>query len=119
MILVAPDGTEQIYNTLDSGLPIDDRRPLSGQVMMARKGFDPTTGGDIIVGKPVVTLPVSSLDRVPRDDDDGHWLCKAPTEPRFDAPKQTFRVGRPIEGGDGHSMIRLYLEVIVQKEPAP
>lgn len=115
VILIAPDGDEpeQQFNALDSALPVTERRPLTGQVMMARKIFNPATGGDVVVGKPVVTLPVSSLSRVPNEND-GDWICKAPTESRRDAPKKTYRVGRPIEGGDGHSMIRLYLEDIEQ-----
>jgi hypothetical protein len=117
--LTDPDGVEQIYNALDAALPVEERRELAGQVMFARKRFDPNTGGDIIVPKPVVSLPKDSLVRVPKDDDPDHWLCKAPTEPKWDAPKTTYRVGRPIEGGDGHSMIRLYLEVIddIERDP--
>jgi hypothetical protein len=110
VILISPDGVKQIYNKLR---PDDE---LSGQVLMARKGFDPTTGGEVVVKKPVVTLPVDSLDRVPSDDDVGDWVCQAPTKPQWTAPKKTYRVGRPIEGGDSHSMIRLYLEEIVQVE---
>lgn len=118
VILISPDGQKQEHNALDLGLPIEERRALTGQVMMARKVFDPATGGDIVVGKPVVTLPVSSLSRVPNNAEPGEWICKAPAEPRVDAPKVTYRVGRPIEGGDGHAMIRLYLELIEQEAPA-
>jgi hypothetical protein len=109
VILVDPDGEEQIYNAVR---PDDE---LSGQVMMARKGFDPNTGGDIVVGKPVVTLPVDSLTRVPTDEDVGEWFCRAPTKPEWSAPKKTYRIGRPFEGGLGHSMIRLYLEDVEQE----
>lgn len=111
VILVSPDGVEYIHNALDAELPLEERRELAGQVLVPKKRFDPATGGDVVVGKVVVTLPVDSMERVPLETD-GHWLCKAPIEPRWDAEKKIFRIGRPIEGGETHSMMRFYLEEI-------
>jgi hypothetical protein len=118
-VILMYDGVEYKWNALDAELDVDERRELAGQVVVPRKRFDPATGGDVVVGKIVVTLPVDSLERVPKDDDPGHWLCYAPIEPDWDAEKKIFRIGRPIEGGDTHSMLRFYLEEVddIDRDP--
>jgi hypothetical protein len=93
VILTDPDGVE--YST------------YYGQILYDTLAVDPATGAQVIVHKPVVTLRVSSLTRVPADGE--NWKVSIPTSPDRTATKETFLLERPSEDGRSIGFIRLYL----------
>ena len=108
VVLVDPDGNEQTKSAND---PTKD---LSGQVLYDHKELDSETGMEIIVNTPVVTLRLSSLDRVPKYGET--WKMKFALVPDPKAPKQTFiLIGRPPQGGASIGFIRLYPQLAGQE----
>jgi hypothetical protein len=106
--LIAPDGTKQIYSANDP------TELLMGQILYDSTIRDPNTGLDIVVHKPVVSLRRSSLTTVPDATPGSRWAVRIPIRPSASAPKETFRLSRPTEGGDSIGFVRLYLERIEQ-----
>lgn len=101
VVLVSPDGVEQ---SKSKNNPDED---LKGQILYDHRSIDQETGLEILVNTPVVTLRVSSLDRVPQDGE--VWEMLFPVVPDPDAPKERFiLIGRPPEGGASIGFIRLY-----------
>ena len=99
--LIDPDGV--IYDKSAN----DPNADLVGQVLYDTLVDDPTTGAEIIVHKPVVTLRRSSLERVPAPGE--KWAVKIPLTPNPAANKKTFFLERPSESGGAIGFIRLYL----------
>lgn len=101
VILIDPEGVVQSKSKND---PDDD---LKGQILYDHRILDLETGMEITVNTPVVTLRISSLNRIPKDAET--WGMKFPLTPNPDAPKTTFvLLGRPPEGGASIGFIRLY-----------
>lgn len=101
VILVDPDGNEQTKSAND---PTKD---LMAQILYDHRETDSETGLDILVNTPVVSLRISSLDRVPEDGET--WEMRFPLVPNPTAPKTRFiLIGRPPEGGASIGFIRLY-----------
>lgn len=101
VILTTPDGVEQ---SKSKNNPTED---LKGQILYDHRVVDSETGMERTVNTPVVTLRISSLDRVPKDGE--KWGMQFPLVPDPDAAKTTFiLIGRPTEGGTSIGFIRLY-----------
>lgn len=99
--LIGPDGVKQ------SG--------LKAQVLYDRTEENPTTGQEVLVNKPVVTLRVSSLTTVPKSSE--NWLIRMPVSPVAGAAKEDFVLdpARAIEGGRSIGFIRLYPKRVKQR----
>jgi hypothetical protein len=93
LILISPDGVESSYD---------------GQIIYETTEFDENTATDIVVEKPVVSLRISSLSRVPLKTE--QWFCKIPLTPDATATKVTHRVETIHRGGASLGIIRLYLQ---------
>jgi hypothetical protein len=105
--LIDPDGV--VYKKSQNN-PTED---LSGQILYDTVTRDPEDGAEVIVHKPVVTLRLSSLVRVPKDDE--KWIVKIPIIPNPTAPKVAFSLERPSEEGAAIGFIRLYLMTTQQE----
>ena len=106
--LTGPDGITQVYKK-DS---ITDL--LGGQVLYTTRRVNPETGEVIIVNEPVVTLRISSLNRVPQNGE--RWYIKFPVSPVVGATYQsfTFTPTRATEGGQDIGIIKIYPQRIEQ-----
>lgn len=101
VVLIAPDGV--IYDKSNN----DPTKDLGGQVLYDSTVTDLESGMDLIVHKPVVTLRLSSLERVPLDGE--KWAVKIPISPSTTADLKTFLMERPTEPQNSIGFIRLYL----------
>lgn len=112
VVLIGPDGEKQEFseNSPDPENPLI----LTGQVLYETLVLNPSTGEEIIVSKPVVSLRRSSLIRMP--DVDENWIVKIPETPDPDADLIDYVIdkGRPLEGGKSIGFIRLYLKAVEQ-----
>lgn len=97
VVLIAPDGTSQTYQ---------------GQVLYDTTVEDPASGAPIVISKPVVTLRLSSLSRVPVEGE--KWSVKIPSAPSSTATTETYFLERPSEDGKSIGFIRLYLMKVSQ-----
>lgn len=101
VVLIDPEGV--IYNTSAN----DPTKDLGGQVLYDSLESDMESGMDLIVHKPVVTLRLSSLERVPLSGE--RWGVKIPITPSTTADLKTFLMERPTEPQNSIGFIRLYL----------
>lgn len=107
VVLIAPDGVK--YDTSAN----DAAKPLVGQVLYGKKEFNPDTGQDVYINTPIVTLRVTSLERVPQNGE--KWGIKIPTQPSTTAQLVDFIFqGRPLEGGTSLGFIRIYPQKMAQ-----
>ncbi len=100
--LISPDGEEQTG--------------LAGQVLFNRVEVELDTSNleqPTIVSKPVVTLRVSSLTRVPQPGE--RWTVKCPREPSRSADLVTHLATRAPTGGDSIGFMTLHCDRIVQE----
>ncbi|MGD9157295.1 MAG: hypothetical protein PVG39_02720 [Desulfobacteraceae bacterium] len=104
--LISPDGESQIYSKNNP------TELLKGQVLYFSSRENPETGETIIVNNPVVSLRISSLDRVPQAGET--WIIKMPLSPIEDADKTTltFTPTRSPEHGTDIGFIRIYPQCI-------
>jgi len=104
--LTSPDGVAQIYSKNDP------TELLGGQILYFTERESPITGEMAIVNQPVVSLRISSLDRVPANGE--KWLIKMPISPVADAEKITFvfTPTRSKEHGTDIGFIRIYPQKI-------
>ena len=109
VILISPDGVQQDKSAND---PTAD---LTGQVLYDTLVQNPDTGSEMVAHKPVVTLRISSLNRVPQQGES--WIVKIPTIPNPAATKEDFFLERPTEDGSSIGFIRLYLMRAKQVTP--
>jgi hypothetical protein len=106
--LVSPDGEIQPD-------PNDPDATLGGQVLFNRVETEFESGlmsTDVIIRKPVVTLRISSLTRVPQPGE--RWVVRIPMTPSRSAPLETFEAHRAPTGGDSIGFITLHCDDIVQ-----
>lgn len=112
LVLISPDGEVQEFSANDTADP--QTEPLVGQILYDSTENDPETGMPVFVNKPVVSVRITSLDRVPLPTEKNQWAVKIPIEPRFDAPKETFIVEEPTRHGRSIGYIRLYCRKAAQ-----
>ena len=88
---------------------------LKAQILYDRTEQNPTTGQEVIVNQPVVTLRYSSLTAVPKSSE--NWLVRMPVSPVAGAAKENFVLdpARAVEGGRSIGFIRLYPKRVRQK----
>lgn len=98
IVLIAPDGTSQALN---------------GKIIWDHKVFDPETGSTMIVHRPVITVRISSLTRVPVSGE--KWLAKIPNAPSRTAPVETYIVQDPETDGRSIGFMRIFLTAIRQR----
>jgi hypothetical protein len=96
----------------DTGLPYPE---YYGKILYDVKVWDPEQGCEIVVHRPIVTLRRSSLARVPKSGE--KWKIQIPTEPRVDAPKETFIFERPAL--DGISIGYVKMELVRPRSNVP
>lgn len=108
VILIAPDG-----ETIDTSENTGD--PLTGQVLYDTVMTDPTTGEQIIINEPIVSLRRSSLSRVPIAGE--KWSVKIPIDPSTTGTMITHIIDatKSPEGGRSIGFIRLYLKKAAQE----
>jgi len=99
VVLIAPDGT--VYNTSEN-----DDGTLYGRIVYDTIEQD-EDGNEVIVHKPMVTLRLSSLARVPENGET--WVVKIPDGPRDDASVVSYILERAPEDGRSIGYINLYL----------
>ena len=80
--LTGPDGITQLYSANNIGSLLGGRTQSHSTVV------DPETGEKILVEIPVVTLRLSSLNRVPVAGET--WFIKIPVSPASGAAKQSY-----------------------------
>lgn len=104
--LTGPDGIKQIYSKNN---PLE---LLGGQVLYSSRRENPETGETIIVNQPVVTLRISSLNRVPAAGE--KWYIKIPITPDPNAVKTSFvfTPDRAPEHGYDMGFIKIYPQKI-------
>ena len=104
--LVDPNGNEI---TLDN-----NGNTLKGQVIYEQVKINPTTGEEMVVNEPVITLRRSSLSRIPIAGE--KWLIRFPGRPAEDAEKVSgvLTATRPPDGGASLGIIRLYPQKVKQ-----
>ena len=100
VVLISPDGVRYSKSAND---PTAD---LMGQVLYDTIAQD-ADGNQIIDHRPVVTLRLSSLSRVPVPGET--WAVEMPIGPRVGATRETFVLERASEDGRSIGIIRLYL----------
>ena len=100
--LTSPDGVTQ---TLSKN---DPTQLLSGQVFYFSRPLNPETGEEVVVNQPVVSLRISSLNRVPLNGET--WYIKIPVSPVEGAAKESFvfTATRPYESGTDIGFMRIY-----------
>jgi len=103
--LTSPNGVQQ-SNPVINGT-VDLTTTLKGQVLYDIITIDPETGAQVIEHKPVATLRISELIRVPAPGE--KWLVAIPLKPDPNAPLINFFLERPSEDGQSIGFIRLYL----------
>lgn len=101
VVLISPDGIEQTKSKND---PEND---LMGRIVYDHTDIDTESGLEVLVKKPVVTLRLTSLDRVPLCGET--WEMLFPVSPEVGAPIVRYiLIGRPPESGNSIGTIRLY-----------
>lgn len=109
--LIGPDGIEQVYKK-------GTTEKLGGQVLYFTRRENPITGEVVVVNQPVLSLRISSLNRVPRQGET--WYVKMPTSPVAGAPLERFvqSADRAMESGTDIGFLRMYLQR-VEDDGAP
>lgn len=87
-----------------SGVVYDD---LVGQVL-----YDSIDENENFSGKPVVTLRISSLTRVPLDGE--NWAVRIPQNPSTTDTLVTYVLDKPVQHGRSIGFIKLYLTLAEQ-----
>lgn len=106
VILLGPDGFEQ------SKSKNDPEKDLGGRVMYDTVEIDVDTGLPMYSNEPVVSLRVSSLNRIPQNGE--KWQVRMPISPLEGAPFEDFFLDKPIRGSKSLGFISLHLTRIEQ-----
>ena len=97
----------------DFGLPVTLISPtgasetVMGQVAYDTRKYDPTTGAEMIIDLPVVTVRRSSLSTIPVNGE--NWAIKIPSTPTVTGTLETYAVEHPIKHGRSYGWITIYL----------
>jgi len=105
--LTGPDGNTQVYSANDPD-PSNPTVLLAGQVVLHSTVVD-AEGIPMVSDIRSVTLRRSSLDRIPLRTEKHLWTVKASELPNPNAPKTTYLMERPEEGGEDIGIITLFL----------
>ena len=124
---IEEDLLETLEDSDDYGLPVELISPVDG-ARQTKSANDPTAdltgqiiyetlrqsedGIPIIEHKPVVTLRISSLDRVPANGE--KWSVIIPISPVAGADTETFILEKAMQDGRSIGYVRLYLRRAVQ-----
>lgn len=111
VILISPDGEIQEFSANDPNTP--RTIPLTGRITFSRFDQDPTTGLPVRIDNPLVTLRISSLDRIPKAGE--NWVVKIPEKPQVDATKKTFFMEIAPRSGDSFQWIQIPLTELQQE----
>ena len=105
--LTSPDGETQT-------LSANDGETLEGQVLSSSFDSDPDTGATILTDKPVVSLRISSLDRVPVAGET--WFIKMPMIPDPAAAKESFIMSadRAPFRNESIGYVKIYCQKVTQ-----
>lgn len=105
--LTSPDGITQT-------LSANDGETLVGQVLSSSLDSDPETGATLLTDKPVVTLRISSLDRVPLAGE--NWFIKMSMIPDPAATKEDFMMSadRPPFRNESIGFVKIYCQKVTQ-----
>lgn len=87
VVLIDPDGKEYKKSALE---PLED---LKGWFVQESLAYDLKTGVDIISDKPVLSLRIRSLERVPQDGE--KWIVKVATKLDSEELKAYVLAGAP------------------------
>lgn len=106
--LTDPDGTTYNKNANDL------TKNLRAKIRYRTQSVDPETGEPVIIHRPVVTLRITSLTRVPVDGE--NWLIQMPISPVSGALLKNllFTPDRAIEDGIDMGFIKMYLVEVEQ-----
>ena len=85
---------------------------LKGQVIYYSTEVDPTTGAQIRIEKPSVTVRRSSLTEVPGKGES--WGITIPTTPRVGAPTETYITEIADQDGNSFGFITYFLTKAIQ-----
>jgi len=102
----------------DFGLPVTLISPagesvtVMGQVAYDTRRYDPTTGAEMIIDTPVVTVRRSSLPTIPADGE--NWSVRIPSTPTVTGELETYIVETPLQGGRSYGWITLQLTKVSQ-----
>jgi hypothetical protein len=107
VILTDPSGVTYDKSALDA------TKDLVGQVMYTTTEINPSAGTEVVVDKPVVSIRIRSLTRVPLKGEK-NWLVQIPKEPKYDADKKAYHLELPTKNGASIGFIRLYLTDAIQ-----
>lgn len=101
--LTDPDGNKQIYK---AGSTSEKLKSL--QILYNTRVFNPDTGDEKVVPVKMVSVRISSLDRVPQPGE--NWHVRIPGKPDPDAAMidLVLTATRPTEDGSGLGHVRLY-----------
>jgi hypothetical protein len=102
--LTNPDGETQIYKKGST------TEKLAGQFLNFSQSENPATGEEVIVQQPVMTLRVSSLNRIPVAGE--NWYIKVYDAVAGDTKKYVATATRSPENGSDIGFIRLYLQKV-------
>lgn len=94
--------------------PDGETQEVNGQILYNTTGFDPQSGAEVLVHKPVATVRISSLDPVPQPGE--AWAMGIPITPDADADKVWYIIRVPHEDGNSIGFMRLYGTKIKQSE---
>jgi len=89
---------------------------LKGQVLNFTQQENPETGEIVVINKPVITLRISSLDRVPLPGE--NWIITYPTSPVSGAATKDglFSATRAPEDGSDIGFMRMYPQDTEQED---
>lgn len=105
--LESPDGMKYT-------LKKDTQNKLTGQVLYNRTEFNPATGEEISIDEPMVTLRMSSLERIPAPGE--NWLVRIPETPDPDAALVSYALTptRAIKFNRSIGIMIIYLQKVIQ-----
>jgi hypothetical protein len=87
VILIDPDGKEYTKSALDPD------KDLKGWFVQESLTYDFQTGVDVVSDKPVLSLRLRSLERVPKSGE--NWTIRVATKPDNDELKSFILAGAP------------------------
>ncbi len=108
VILVSPDGVEYSKSFLDA------EKDLVGKIDRSTFSFNPDNGESVIVQKPVISIRINSLERVPKDGE--KWVVKIPEKNQPTDAKIDYVLcnDKAVEMNTTIGYVKLYLMKVIQ-----
>ena len=106
--LISPDGV-----TYENSAN-DPEKKLYGQILYETTSFNPDTGMEMTINKPVVSLRRTSLERIPLEGE--KWLIQVSKDPNLNGAFDSFMIDTdtPHRGGRSIGYIKFYLRKAAQ-----